>query len=182
MDRRQQKSREAIFKAFGELLEIRKYSRITVQNIIDRADVGRSTFYAHFATKDHLLKLMCTKVFDHVFSKDLTSEETHDFSDKNSLEAHIAHILYHLKDNKKNVAGVLSGESGELFMMYFKEYLARMFSGCISKGKVSAPSKFVVNHLAGSFAETVNWWIKGSMKHSPDETARFFMEVNKSCF
>ncbi|PID78204.1 MAG: TetR family transcriptional regulator [Deltaproteobacteria bacterium] len=182
MDRRQHKSREAIFKAFGELLDRKKYSRITVQNIIDRADVGRSTFYAHFSTKDHLLKLMCKKVFEHVFSKDLTSEETHDFSDKNNLEAYISHILYHLNDNKENLAGILSGESGELFMMYLNEYIARMFSSCISKGRMSVPPDFVINHLTGSFAETLKWWIKGPMKYSPDETARFFMAVNKNCF
>lgn len=178
MDRRQQKTRDAIFKALSTLLERKRYSNITVQEIIDEANIGRSTFYAHFETKDELLKAMCTDIFSHVFSNALMAEKTHDFSGNNGLEARLTHILYHLRDNKKNIVGILSCESGELFMKYFKEYLSEMFSPYLDKMKIKAPADFVLNHLAGSFAETVKWWIDNRMKYTPEETARYYMEVS----
>ena len=55
MDRRQKKTRDAIFKAFIDLLSKKHYNQVTVGEIIERADVGRATFYAHFETKDYLL-------------------------------------------------------------------------------------------------------------------------------
>lgn len=178
MDRRQQKTRASIFGAFSKLLETKHFSNITVQEIIDEANIGRSTFYAHFETKDELLKAMCTDIFEHVFSGELKSEQTHDFSsDNNGLLSKLTHILYHLKDSEKDITGILSCESGELFMQYFKEYLLDMFGKYLIQIEADAPEEFVLNHLAGSFAETVKWWIRNKMKDSPEDVAAYYMAM-----
>ena len=178
MDRRQQKTRAAIFRAFNKLLEEKHFNNITVQEILDKANVGRSTFYSHFETKDALLKEMCTDIFDHIFSHELYSETSHDFSlSDHGLQEKITHLLYHLKDNKGNVLGILSGESGDLFMRYFKEYLATLFGQYPKSIRNDVPKEFAVNHLVGSLGEAVKWWIGTKMEMPPAVVAENYLKL-----
>ncbi|MCI6012369.1 MAG: TetR/AcrR family transcriptional regulator [Firmicutes bacterium] len=193
MDRRQKKTREAVFNAFERLLERRNYDSITVQEIIDEADIGRSTFYAHFETKDALLQAMCTDIFDHVFSPDLTKEATHDFSASSpGLEPRLTHILYHLQEKRPMLQGLLTEAAGGHFMKYFRLYLSEMFTGYLSMGSdtsdgaafndapVSCPKDFLLHHAVTAFAETVRWWLCGescNAAYSPEEVAEFYLSV-----
>ena len=53
-DRRVQRTRELLQKALIELIRERGYEAITIQNIVDRANIGRTTFYLHYNSKDEL--------------------------------------------------------------------------------------------------------------------------------
>lgn len=182
MDRRQQKTREAIFEAFSKLLSEKNFSKITVQEIIDQANIGRSTFYSHFETKDDLLRELCNDLFGHVFSDSLNTEKTHDFSWATG-NPHIAitHILYHLRDNKKNFIGILTCESGELFLGFFRQYLNRLIIGTMLNDaeytNETVPYDFLVHHISGSFVNMVEWWIKNGLKQSPEELTTYFEAV-----
>lgn len=91
MDRRIAKTRKAIFVAFDALIVKNDYAKISVQNIIDEADIGRSTFYEHFETKDDLLRAKCTDLFEHVFVP-YGTEASHAFSRNSTFEEKIMHI------------------------------------------------------------------------------------------
>ncbi len=175
MDRRQKKTRQAVFDAFTSLLEKKSYSNITVQEIIDEADIGRSTFYAHFETKDELLRALCTEIFDHVFSTELEKERTHDFSQRcGVVEAEITHILYHLQDSRRYIRSILSSESGELFMRYFKEHLEKLFENAVGEQNADIPRDYMLNHMICDFAETVRWWMRNE-GYTPEDISRFFL-------
>jgi AcrR family transcriptional regulator len=55
-DRRVRRTRELLRRALLSLIQEQGYDRITVQDILERADIGRSTFYAHYRDKDDLLR------------------------------------------------------------------------------------------------------------------------------
>jgi AcrR family transcriptional regulator len=175
MDRRRQKTRLAVYQAFTGLLEKKTYSAITVQEMIDEADLGRRTFYSHFETKDDLLKALCTEIFEHVFSEELTKEKTHDFSAAGrDLRAEITHILYHLQDSRRYIRGILSCESGELFMRFFKQYLSDVFADVLDPGLRDVPRDYMLNHLVCDFAETVRWWMRND-GYTPEQISGFFL-------
>jgi AcrR family transcriptional regulator len=176
MDRRTEKTRAAIFSAFYDLLSRKSYARITVEEIIDGANIGRSTFYSHFETKDELLKTMCTDLFSHVFSAKLPAEILHDSSSaEEDILAVVSHILYHLSENGKNIRGILSCESADLFLRYFKEYLHQLVIPLMSRWETArplpVPEDFLIHHISGSFIEMVRWWFKNDLRYSPDEMA-----------
>ena len=166
MDRRQQKTRAAIFQAFISLLSEQSYSHITVQEIIDRANVGRTTFYDHFETKDELLKALCENLFGHIISSAKDCTHTHGlYSDSSAPESIFCHLLQHLQENDNNVLGLLSCESSEIFLRYFKdnlnELIQNQFVNQNRKNNKDIPPDFLINHISGSFVEMVLWWIKG---------------------
>ena len=180
MDRRIQKTRDSIFTAFSKQLSMKRYSKITVQDIIDEANIGRSTFYAHFETKDQLLDELCHDIFKHIFSEDLSSEQHHDFSGTSDFEAKITHILYHLKESKHDMKSILTYESADIFWNYFKKYLEKLFVDNVDiEHYLNVPEEFLLNHMAGSFVEMVKWWMKKELMPQPEDVATYFIEVIK---
>lgn len=175
MDRRQRKSRTAIFSAFNRLLEKEAYSSITVQEIIDEADVGRTTFYAHFPTKDDLLKALSNEILDHVFSDSLDKESTHDFSQSvDEYEPVITHILYHIRDNSMNIARVLTSDSSSIFMRHFKERFSSYLENRIVIAGFPIPKSYAIDMLSSGLVSTIEWWISKELKDAPENVASYY--------
>jgi AcrR family transcriptional regulator len=63
-DRRVRRTRQALTRALMELVGEKRYGAITIQDLLDRADVGRSTFYAHYRGKDDLLLRSFERMLD----------------------------------------------------------------------------------------------------------------------
>ena len=71
----------------------------------------------------------------------------------------------------------IKGATGELFMRYFKEYLMTMFEQYPRSIKPDVPREFALNHLVGSLAEAVRWWIRTRMQTPPEELAEDYLKL-----
>lgn len=181
MDRRQRKTREAIFGAFTALLAEKDFEHITVGEIIDRADVGRATFYSHFETKDFLLKELCTELFCHI--SDALGEgcgHRHIFECV-APDSAFLHLFMHLEKNDNGILELLSSRNNELFLRYFKDNLRQFAEKHIShfltdKNK-NLPKSYLVNHISSTFVETVRWWLSDGRRESPEVMTEYFFAV-----
>ena len=180
MDRRQKKTREAIFRAFTALLAEKNYNQIAVQEIIDAADVGRTTFYAHFETKDYLLKDLCEELFGHIMDTAMGLPHGHDhYACGSATDSVFLHLLRHLQENDRNILELLSSQNNEIFLRYFKSNLKKLIltqyadKGLLGRSKL--PEDYLVNHISSSFVETVDWWLSRKMRETPEEITEYFL-------
>lgn len=182
MDRRQRKTRKAIFSAFTRLLSKKNFNQITVGEIIDEADVGRATFYSHFETKDFLLKELCEELFCHIFDAENSENHSHRhiFECDGSGSAFM-HLFEHLKKNDNNILSLLSSQNNELFLRYFRVNLEGLVERHIelfeAKRDKNLPEKFWKNHIASTLVETIRWWIDNGAKESPKVITEYFLKV-----
>ena len=176
MDRRQQKTRQAIFQALSGLLEEKRFHQITVEEIAQRANIGRSTFYAHFETKEELLAQMCREIFSHVLAPRLEGEDTHDFSLERDPYALVTHLLYHIRDKRRDLAAIIAGGQGEGFWGPFQQWVERMLEGR-DKETLDIPYSFLAGYIANSLIYLIRWWMEQGMTATPEEMAAIFWKI-----
>ena len=179
MDRRQKKTRTAIFEAFISLLSQYHFTQITVGKIIDRADIGRATFYAHFETKESLLEALCGELFDHILDSAAGQG-----NDRNGIfrcdapDSVFLHLFRHLENNDNHILQLMAGQNHELFLQYFKDRLMQLVRKNLElfqkRYSPDLPEDFWVDHIATTFVETVRWWVENGRKESPEQITRYF--------
>ncbi len=182
MDRRQKKTRELIFNAFINLLSKKSFEKITVGEIIENANVGRATFYAHFETKEFLLKGVCNELFDHIFEAEENADSAHDHifdCDQNSSA--FLHLFSHFKNNDNNLCKLFCCESKEIFLRYFNDSLVKLIkrhsNEIDGKKPKGIPDDFWLKHVSATFIQTLHWWIDNKMEQSQEIITQYFLSV-----
>ena len=171
-DRRITKTRKAIYTAFLQLLNQKNFESITVQEIIDLADVGRSTFYSHYESKELLLDELCRYLFHHLFERE-----------KNiSTEAYLAHIFSHFKKNQDHVTSLLFSKNDYFLRQLQKElehHVYPMVAENLQTVHPNIPSSYLKHLVVTNFIETLTWWMKKGKAYNEQEVIQFYLEILK---
>ncbi|MBR0193901.1 MAG: TetR/AcrR family transcriptional regulator [Bacilli bacterium] len=181
MDKRSEKTVNAIYEAFAKLINEKDYDEITIQDLLDKANISRSTFYAHYKTKDELLLSISNHIFEHVFSKSLQEEKTHDFSKDLILNYRhlIEHIFYHVRDEKELFVGILSNKVNSLFLMEFRKHFSKFVTSYYANYPMinnSIPVELRKSLAIEDFIVVLKYWVKNNFKEDPEEIAEFYIK------
>ncbi|MEN4374753.1 TetR/AcrR family transcriptional regulator [Streptococcus pyogenes] len=170
-DRQIKKTKTAIYSAFTALLQKKEYSKITVRDMITLANVGRSTFYAHYESKEMLLKELCEELFHHLFRQKRNV----------TFEDYLVHILKHFEQNKDSIATLLLSND-PYFLLRFKNELEHdVYPNlrCKYIDKTTIPEVFLKQFVLSSFIETLKWWLHQRQRMSANELLKYYLEFIK---
>ena len=149
-DRRVGKTRKALKEALTDLILEKGYESVTVQDVIDRADVGRSTFYAHFVDKDDLLMAILADL--EMPGLDPTSWKADDPAFGWTLA-----LFRHFGSGKRLFKAVAGGQSGSLARRETTRRLEELTEAELSRLKVPGNST-----RSGSRRSSASWWGRSS--------------------
>jgi AcrR family transcriptional regulator len=167
-DRRVRRTRDALGDALVALMHEKPFAEIKVQHVLDRASVGRSTFYAHFRDKDDLFLSDADEFFEGMSTLlSRRRENSHRVAPVREMFAHLAEV------RKFYDALVASGkihDAMELAQGHFARGIAKRLAELSrARGISEAQRPIIANALAGSLLSLLTWWITRGMPGSPEQ-------------
>lgn len=167
-DRRVRRTRELLSEALVALILEKGYEAVTVQDVIDRADVGRSTFYSHYRNKDALLLGS--------FGQIRESFEAHDRGEGTDFSL----ALFRHAVSYRRLYKAMAGErGGNLFLSRLHDYLSDHASEQLrpKTGSTSVPVEVVVQYQVSSLLGLLTWWLDRDLPYPPEKMDAMFKEL-----
>lgn len=181
LDRRVQKTQQLLQSALIELMIENSYRAITIQQILERANVGRSTFYAHFGDKDQLLH-SCLLSFETLFSQHAARFKTMgEISGSNDNPIPLSlfqfveqnHIFFKALITQKQESLPSTIIYNSIFAQAF-EHLKLMLP---SEKQGSLQSEMMAHYIASAFMGILTWWVEKDMPYSAEEMGRLARQI-----
>jgi AcrR family transcriptional regulator len=166
-DRRVGKTRKALKEALTDLILEEGYEAVTVQDIIDRADVGRSTFYAHFIDKDDLLMAILADL-------KVPGPDTRSWTPDDPAFGWTLELFRHFGSGRRLFKAVASSQSGALARRETTQRLEALARAELSRLRAAGtldPFRLetMVRFLVGTFIGFMDWWMREENEHLPAE-------------
>lgn len=174
-DRRSQRSRQLIRSAMLDLLFERRYDEILVQDILDRANIGRSTFYTHYFDKEDVLASIADEQLE-MLSQQLSQREAGQGIIP-SLE-----VFQHVHQNRQYFRAMLRGRAREALWDAAQTALSRTIEQALAtslaeKHSLLVPMTVVSQYLAGAFLNLLKWWLEAELPYSPEQMDDMFQQL-----
>lgn len=181
-DRRVQRTRKMLRESLMALILEEGYDEISIQDITEKANLGRATFYLHFKDKDELLlEVMDQLIVDFMGQVPQLTEAHWHLEDVKSIVK-----LFEFASEHYDLYRIMTiGSGGITAARQLHCTIAENIKGYIQT-EVEArsadpivPIDFIANHFTGSLLATIYWWLESDLPYNAEEMATMFQKVNQ---
>ncbi len=178
-DRRVQRTRQLLRDALMALIVEKGYDAVAVQDITDRANVARTTFYLHFRDKEDLLLRSMEAVYDDLTAR--MGQVSPDGLLANGLPAEVV-AFEHVAEHAAFYRVMFSSRGVAAFIVRVRRYLASQFVAFARELLPAAlqtrlPLEAIAHREAGALIGSISWWLEHDMPYTPEQMARLHYEV-----
>jgi AcrR family transcriptional regulator len=173
IDRRVSRTRTALYDAIVALMREKPYGEIDVQDVVGRANVGRSTFYAHFHSKDELLARSLERLRP-IFEAGRLAQQKKPRIE--SCESTLA-LFRHVREHRDLLAAAEGSPASTIIVSAIEAELARFLSPFAVVRSSDMPRELVLRFVTGTFVSVMSWWFDRNPELSAEEVDRFFHQL-----
>jgi AcrR family transcriptional regulator len=175
VDRRAQRTRRALRDALLSLLTEKSWDELSVQDLCTRADIGRSTFYLHFPSKEALLS---GSLDDLRGALNVSTAADAERGKAGPLLPFVHGLLEHLYEQQRLCRSIFGRRSSQTVQKRFREMVGELVADSL-RGQTPASWKreAAASYLAGALVEMLAWWIDSRPMRPIDELEEFYLRL-----
>lgn len=182
IDRRVFRTRQLLNDALVELIVEQGYDLITVQDIIDRANIGRSTFYAHYNCKDDLLLSGMEEIVHRLVWEVEMPPSGKETEETQPRILSTLPIFQHAQEQFDLHKAVVGGKGIDVIVSAIQNHLCHHIQVRIEKlipgiERPMIPPVVTANYLAGSLMTLLIWWLNNDMPYEPEQMEKMYQEL-----
>lgn len=171
IDRRVARTRAMLQDALISLIVKKGYEAITIEDICEAANVGRSTFYAHYASKDDLKR----SGLEHL-RRALVDRQRHTLAtQENVRDRHLGFglaLFEHARDHLDLYRALVGTRGGAVALGTIRQILSdlvrdELAAAADKKSADVVPREIVVEYVVGAYMAVLTWWLDRGAKLPP---------------
>lgn len=172
--RRRMQTRKLLIQTTLQLIFEKGYEAISIQDITDRADLGRGTFYIHFKDKEELV----WDAFHELFQE--LEQEAHQKLDRRTPQVEyygLLNIFRHAEKNRDLYQLMFGRRGSAALTARLQDFLAQVFLFDIRNAQVAPevnfhlPEEVEAQMLTGLISRLLFWWLETANSYSPEQIA-----------
>lgn len=181
IDRRVARTRATLQHALNSLILKKRYEAITIKDICEAANVGRSTFYAHYTGKDDLKRKGFEPLRRLLFDRQTAARATQGDTGERSFAFSLA-MFEHARDHRNHYRALVGGRGGTVSLGTVRQILSdlvrdELAATAAKKSADAIPREFAVQYVVGAYMAVLTWWLDGDAKLPPQRIDTMFRRL-----